>query len=86
MELFLRLGLSSNFTKGHSAYEQALCSHRWGSVMRAGMPAATAGSVEAVIEDIVRTDVEHWDERLSQHDVQQVRPHHACKPSRPHLS
>ena len=48
-------------------------------------PAATAGSAEAVIEDIVGTDVERWDERLSQHDVQQVRQHHPCKPSRPHM-
>ena len=45
-------------------------------------PAGAAGSAEAVIEDIVRTDVEQWDERLSQHDVQQVRLRHACKPLR----
>ena len=54
------------------------------SGMPAG-PAAAAGSAEAVVESIVGTDVEQWDERLSQQDVQQVGSRHACKPSRPHM-
>ena len=38
----------------------------------AGGPAAETGSAEAIVEDMVRTDEEQWDERLSQQDVQQV--------------
>ncbi len=38
-----------------------------------GGPPAGAGSAEAIVEDMVRTDEEQWDQRLTQQDVQQVR-------------
>lgn len=44
----------------------------------AGGPAAETGSAEAIVEDMVRTNEEQWDERLSQQDVQQVTGLPAC--------
>ena len=37
-----------------------------------GGPCAEPGSAEAIVEDMVRTDEEQWEERLRRQDVQQV--------------